>query len=217
MKKEITKIIMLLCIIGLSSCKKDLQSQPTIIVPDTPITDYDGNTYQTVKIGNQVWMAENFKSLKNANGQIIPDIYIYDSNTTNSTDYGRLYTWSAAVLAAPTGWHLPTQEEWETLINAFGGKGVAGGAFKETGTAHWQQPNTGATNSSGLSLVAAGFRGGDGVFYDLGLHGSYWGTAQSGQEPYCVYTYNTAANVISEVSPIDKTSGIAFAVRYVKN
>jgi uncharacterized protein (TIGR02145 family) len=107
--------------------------------------------------------------------------------------------------------------EWEELINSFGGSNVAGGKLKETGTSHWNSPNTEATNSSGFTAVAGGFRVPDDIYYDLGKHGSYWGSANNAQDPYCVYMYNTSANIISEVSPIDKTSGIAFAVRYVKN
>ncbi|MFA7287490.1 MAG: fibrobacter succinogenes major paralogous domain-containing protein [Melioribacteraceae bacterium] len=185
--------------------------------PNITFTDIDGNTYQAKKIGNKYWMIENFKAQKSQTGQTLQGIYVYENNTSNSTAYGRLYTWNAAVEATPDGWHLPSKEEWEELINAQGGSGAAGGNLKETGTIRWNSPNTGATNSSGLTAVGSGFRGPDGIYYDLGKHGSYWGTANSAKDPFCVYIYHNSVNVISEVSPIDKTSGIAFAVRYVKN
>jgi uncharacterized protein (TIGR02145 family) len=184
---------------------------------DSLYTDEEGNIYKVKKIGNNYWMTENFKASKDANGQNLQGVYAYDNNDSNATDYGRLYTWHAVVQATPTGWHLPTQVEWEELINSFGGSNVAGGKLKETGTLHWNNPNTGATNSSGFTAVAGGFRGPDGVFYDLGKHGSYWGTANNAQDPFCIYTFNNSSNVISEVSPTDKTSGISFAVRYVKD
>lgn len=194
--------------------KDDPQSYGT---PDEPVTDIDGNTYQTMKIGNQIWMAENFKAVRTAAGQNLQGVYVYDENNSNAGEYGRLYTWPAAVQAAPTGWHLPTKEEWDELIRVAGGTSVAGGKLKETGTTHWNAPNTGATNSIGFTAIGGGFRGPDGIFYDLGKHGSYWGTANNAQVPYCIYIYYNYSNLITEVSPIDITSGIAFAVRYVKD
>jgi len=214
-----TIVLLLFLIAGIVSCKKEAMSDP---LPNPQLetgtlTDIDGNTYQTVKIGNQWWMADNFKATKTTSGQSIQEIYVYNNDNSNSTEFGRLYTWSAAVIATPVGWHLPTKEEWEEMINFLGGQSIAGGKMKETGTLDWNAPNTGASNSSGLTAVAGGFRGGDENYYSIGEHGSYWGTANNAQDPYCVYLYNNAANVVTEVSPIDKTSGIAFAVRYVKD
>ncbi|OFY47847.1 MAG: hypothetical protein A2W85_13700 [Bacteroidetes bacterium GWF2_41_31] len=211
--------IVAITITNSASCKKDEPKvdTPIIVAEVSSVTDYDGNTYRTVKIGDQVWMAENFNASKTSNGQSLLEVYEYNNDSTNSNDYGRLYSWSAAVMAAPEGWHLPTKEEWEELINSVGGPGIAGGKLKESGTTHWNSPNTGAENSVGFSAVAGGFRGGDGVYYVLGEHGSYWGTANNAQDPYCIYVYNTTANLVTEVSPVDKTSGNAFAVRFVKN
>lgn len=217
---KVMKTIALLILIVVSfSCKKEStpEPEPNPQLETGTLIDVEGNSYQTVKIGNQWWMAENFKAIKNSSGQNIQEVYVYDNIQGNAIEYGQLYTWAAAVQATPNGWHLPTKEEWEEMINLIGGSGIAGGKMKETGTTHWNAPNTGASNSSGLTAVAGGFRGGDGIYYTKGEHGSYWGTANNTQDPYCVYLYNTTANVISEVSPIDKTSGIAFAVRYVKD
>ncbi|MFH0736716.1 MAG: FISUMP domain-containing protein [bacterium] len=180
-------------------------------------TDVDGNVYKVKKINNKYWMTENFKATKKADGINLQGVYVYDNNNINAANYGRLYTWPAALDATPEGWHLPTQTEWEELIASLGGANSAGGKLKETGVTHWNSPNSFASNSSGFSAVGGGFRGGDGVYYELGGHGSYWGSANNAQDPYCVYLYNTSAQVTTEVSPIDKTSGIAFAVRYVKN
>lgn len=212
-------IALLILIIVLISCKKETTSEPepNPQLETGTVSDSEGNTYQTVKIGNRWWMAENFKATKTASGQSIQEVYVYNNDESNSNEYGRLYTWMAAVQATPIGWHLPTKEEWEGMINLLGGPGIAGGKMKETGTNHWNAPNTGATNSVGFTAVGGGFRGPDGIFYTLKEHGSYWGTANNTQDPACVYLYNTSANVISEVSPIDRTSGIAFAVRYVKD
>ncbi len=181
------------------------------------LTDVDGNIYKVKKINNKYWLTQNFKATKKANGQSLQGVYVYDDNINNVTDYGRLYTWQAAVDATPTGWHLPTQTEWEDLFTSLGGAGNAGVKLKESGFAHWNSPNSGSNNSSGFTAVGSGFRGGDGIYYDLKIHGSYWGSANNASDPYCVYLYNSNSQVNYEVSPIDKTSGIAFAVRYIKD
>lgn len=138
-----------------------------------PVTDVDGNVYQTISIGNQVWMTQNLKTTKYRNGnpiQLISDInqlgglttgaYCdYDNNSSNSNTYGRLYNWYSLIdqrNICPIGWHIPSKDEWEILFNYIGGKSVAGGKLKETGTAHWISPNEGATNESGFKALPGG-------------------------------------------------------------
>ena len=120
------------------------------------VPDIDGNVYNTVTIGTQVWMAENLKTTKYRNGDLIGtttpatlDIsgesytkyqWAYDGNESNVATYGRLYTWYAVTdtrNVCPTGWHVPTDAEWTTLTTFLGGESVAGGKLKETGTTHW--------------------------------------------------------------------------------
>jgi uncharacterized protein (TIGR02145 family) len=110
----------------------------------------DGQTYKTVKIGNQVWMAENL-NYKTSNS------WCYNNNSSFcDLLFGRLYTWESAKKSCPVGWHLPTDEEWAELTNYLGGKSVAGGKLKETDTTHWSSPNTGATNESGFTALPGG-------------------------------------------------------------
>lgn len=198
-------------------CSKDesIAESSRVSETDTTFSDVDGNTYRATKFGIRYWMVENFRAAKTADGQYLQGVHVYADSNNTAAVYGRLYTWPAAVQAAPRGWRLPTKEEWEELINSLGGVSVAGGKLKEDGTTHWNIPNTGATNSLGFSALPGGFRGPDGAYYELGKHGDYWGTAINGQEPYCVYLYHTSASISMEVSPIDKSSGIAFSVRYV--
>ena len=131
------------------------------------VNDVDGNTYNVVAIGTQVWMAENLKTTKYKNGTAIPlitDLTAWMSLTTPGycwydATYGALYnfyTLSTGSLC-PTGWHIPSDAEWTTLTDYLGGETVAGGKLKETGTAHWTTPNSGATN-------AFGFKGLPGVY-----------------------------------------------------
>jgi uncharacterized protein (TIGR02145 family) len=138
----------------------------------TTVTDIDGNVYNTVTIGTQVWMAENLKVTKYRNGDIIPQVTILwsgtvtgawcylDNNSTNNALYGKLYNWHVVKdtrFLAPQGWHIPSDAEWTTLTTFLGGESVAGGKMKEAGTTHWLSPNTGATNSSGFKGLPAGF------------------------------------------------------------
>jgi len=85
--------------------------------------------------------------------------YCYDNNSDNCDEYGGLYQWNEMMEytttpgvqgICPTGWHLPTINEWTLLVDYLGGMTVAGGKMKETGTVHWRTPNIGATNESGV-------------------------------------------------------------------
>ena len=156
------------------------------------VTDIDGNTYKVVKIGNQWWMAENLKVTHYGNGDAIPKVIeegswyftnsgaycIYDNNDENASTYGCLYNWYAVYdtrKVAPDGWHVPNDEEWNTLIDYLGGSEIAGGKMKEAGTVHWQSPNTGATNESGFSAVPSGYRTLSGSeFLFSGQRSYYW-------------------------------------------
>ena len=159
--------------------------------------DYDGNSYETVQIGDQLWMAENLKTTHYNNGDEIPNItnngdwvslstgaYCdYDNNPTNSDTYGRLYNWYAVDDArgiCPEGWHVPTDEEFTVLTDYLDGTSVAGGKMKEAGTEHWNSPNTGATNESGFTGLPAGYRHvNSGYYYSMGYLGYFWSSSES--------------------------------------
>ena len=151
----------------------------------------DGKTYKTIKIGTQTWMAENLAYLpdvsppSNESGTD-PYYYVYGYNgasvseakaTDNYATYGVLYNWPAAKAACPSGWHLPTHEEWNTLINFLGAD--AGDKMKETGTTHWYSPNTGATNESGFTALPGSDRDFNGSFHDLGSRGYWWSSSEA--------------------------------------
>jgi len=155
------------------------------------VIDVDGNKYKTVKIGKQVWMAENLKVTHYRNGDPISNITInrnweklktgaycnYNNDESYVPVYGRLYNWYAVNDVrglAPEGWHVPTDEEWRTLVDYLGGNLIAGDKLKETGTERWSSPNTGATNESGFSGLPGGYRYYDGTFYYLGSYAYFW-------------------------------------------
>jgi uncharacterized protein (TIGR02145 family) len=189
-------ILMGILLMLTNGCKKDSNSSNNNIVNPIEtgtVTDIDGNNYKTVKIGNQWWMAENLKTTKYRDGTSIPNVtdnvvwanlttgaYCnYDNTASNSTTYGRLYNWYAATDVhniAPSGWHIPADSEWTTLSNFLGGEDVAGGKLKETGTTHWNSPNTGATNETGFTALPGGLRHYNGTFEAI-IGGGYWWSA----------------------------------------
>jgi uncharacterized protein (TIGR02145 family) len=127
-----------------------------------PVTDTrDGQSYETVLIGNQCWMAENLNygvmldSCSDQSNNGIIEKYCYNNNPANCLIYGGLYRWQEQQMQlCPNGWHIPTKEEFNTLWNYLGSN--AGGAMKEQGTVHWNSPNAGATNLSGFNALPAG-------------------------------------------------------------
>lgn len=165
-------------------------------MPGPSVTDVDINSYNSVKIGNQIWMAENLKVSHYRNGDPIPNVTDgtvlfnlttgaccdFNNTPSNSIIYGKLYNWytvNDSRNIAPTGWHVPSDAEWTILSHYLGGHN-AGGKLKETGTNHWKSPNTGATNESGFTALPDDYRGDGGMFYinDFGSNGNWWSSTK---------------------------------------
>jgi uncharacterized protein (TIGR02145 family) len=162
------------------------------------VTDIEGNTYKTIQIGNQVWMAENLRTTKYNDGATIPLVtdnstwaglstpaYCWFDNEQSlyAATYGALYNYYAVETGklCPTGWHVPSDAEWSELTSYLGGASVAGGKMKETGTNHWTSPNSGATNESGFTAVPGGIRFiTDGTFFAEGDNGRLWSSTANG-------------------------------------
>ena len=165
------------------------------------ITDIDGNLYKTVYIGTQHWMAENLKVSKYSDGTTIQNetdnsqwTYsnsgawsYYNNNEFNNKKYGKLYNWytiskitNGDKNVCPTGWHVPTDAEWDVLTVYLGGKGVAGGKMKESGTSNWSSPNYLASNTSLFTALPGGFRNIYGVFGEIGNGGAWWSSTENG-------------------------------------
>jgi uncharacterized protein (TIGR02145 family) len=150
------------------------------------VTDVNGNTYSTVIYGNgQEWLGENLKSTSFSNGDPIPNITnanqwytlsspayaIYNNNATTGQTYGKLYNYyvvSDNRGICPNGWRVPSKQAFDSLINYLGGSQIAGGRMKESGTNHWNSPNTGATNQSLFNALPNGLKMETGTFQDLG-------------------------------------------------
>jgi uncharacterized protein (TIGR02145 family) len=174
----------------------DLQNQNKILQNLAKVTDADGNSYKTVKIGNQIWMAENLKTSKYQNGNSITTnlddlswstatsgaFAIYENNPTFDTSYGKLYNWytvSDNRGICPVGWHVPSQAEFITLREYLGGASVAGGKLKLTGTTFWLNPNIDATNESGFSAIGGGTRNSGGSYTVLNQIGFFWSSTEN--------------------------------------
>jgi uncharacterized protein (TIGR02145 family) len=138
------------------------------------LADNSLNTYTTIKIGKQWWMAQNLETWRFNDGEDIPYVvhgvawrdYItpaygyYEDNTENRETYGNFYNWYAVSTGklCPIGWHVPTHVEWNELEDFLGEYLIAGDKMKESGPAHWYPPNNKATNSSGFTALPAGIR-----------------------------------------------------------
>lgn len=212
-------------LLGFLSCEKDLTSSKN----DEIVTDIDGNTYKTVKIGDQWWMAENLKVTHYCNGDAIPNVtdatewrglttgaYCnFNNNSSNADTYGRLYNWYAvndSCNIAPEGWHVPSDAEWQTLVDYLGGVVDAGSKMKETGTEHWNGPNTSATNESGFSALPGGYRSYYGYYFGMGDFAYFWSSTEF-HIYYAHYRYLSRYSW-GAISP-EKTNGLS--VRCVRD
>ena len=132
----------------------------------------DGQTYKTVTIGTQTWMADNL-NYETENS------YCYDDDPSNCSKYGRLYTWGAAKTACPSGWHLPTSAEFETLFTAVGGSSTSGTKLKSTSA--WNNSGNG-TDVFGFSALPAGGRDGYEDYYYEGYYADFWSSTEDGSD-----------------------------------
>ena len=153
-----------------------------------------------VKIGEQTWMVKNLDVDHYRNGDPIPQVTdqtawanlttgawcYYNGDATQGSTYGKLYNWYAVSDPrglAPAGWHIPSDEEWTTLEKSLGGSSVAGGKMKETGTLHWETPNSGGNNSSGWAGLPGGCRSVNGFFSSVKENGFWWSSSAGQSAP----------------------------------
>lgn len=146
---------------------------------DIPLVDQRNGTqsYKTVKIGNQTWMAQNLNyNVNNGTGS-----WCYGNIANNCSTYGRLYNYATAMTVCPTGWHLPSDEEWSTLETFVGGISVAGGKLKNTSGFNGQN----GTNDFGFTGKPGG-RYFNNQFLDIG-YGGFWWTSTPYPDIYAYY------------------------------
>ncbi len=207
------------------------------------VTDIDLNTYHTVKIGDQWWMAENLATTRYTDGTEIPNVssnwdwydlsseaYCWYENDeeTYKDPFGALYNYYTVEddRLCPEGWQVPSESEWQELelflgmssseASKSGRRGtIEGGKLKAEGFAHWYEPNTGATNESGFKGLPGGYRYySDGDFYDLGSAG-YWWAIELAEDDLRPYTRELGSthSQIERFRPYDASG---YSVRCIK-
>ena len=194
--------------------------------PGTPTVTYGGKTYNTVQIGTQCWFKENLNigvrisgnQPQTDNGTI--EKYCYNDLETNCDIYGGIFQWNemmqyASTLAAqgicPSGWHIPSSDEYLILVNGYGGNLLSNCSLREAGTSHWTAPNTCATNLSGFTALPSGIN--HPSFEFLGELSTIWSSYSNGVHGGVMTNwYNQQA---TEIGSIYKTSSVA--VRCLKD
>ena len=191
--------------------------------------DYGGLIYNTIEIGTQCWLVENLNigtmisGGQNQTNNSLIEKYCYNNNISNCTEYGGLYQWDEAMQyiniqgsqgLCPPVWHVPDNNDWSTLTNFLGGLSISGGKMKETGYSHWNPPNTGATNESGFTAIASGYRNSNGYFYETLINNKIWSSTES--QTGSAWSRNLNNNsAIVDVNNSYKVNG--FSIRCIKN
>lgn len=183
----------------------------------------DGQTYKTVVIGTQAWMAENLNYK-------VDSSWCYVNNADSCAKYGRLYQWAAAMAidasynsdewggndanhrgVCPSGWHLPSDAEWTTLVDFASGDSIAGAKLKST--SEWYNDGNG-TDAYGFSVLPAGLRNVDSSFLHAGYYAVFWSATESSADyayyRYLIYNY-------AYMNAYDDDKNLSCSVRCVKN
>jgi uncharacterized protein (TIGR02145 family) len=178
------------------------------------VRDIDGNTYKTVNIGTQTWMAENLKVTHKRNGAAITS-FCYNDNQDDCELFGRLYTWEISLEVCPDGWHLPSDEEWRQLEIELGLSAEESLLTGWRGTDHGTQLKAGG--SSGFDALLAGYKDGtvfwNGEYFDIGYFAAFWSRSQIDSLRAMGYFIHVNSEKVLR-SAYDKTS--AFSIRCVK-
>ncbi len=207
------KIILLLTGLAFLTFKNQAQT----------VTDIDGNVYNTVTIGGQIWMQENLNTLRYHNGDSILNItntlewsttvtgaYCnYNNDTANASIYGRLYNWYAVnnnSNLCPTGWHVPTNNEFVILENYVGDIGAA-----LRSTSGWNNNN--GTNTSGFSGLPAGARRYTGSFSYLGNYAEWWSSTLNIDQAWSI----CVGSSFGYINRVDDPLREGFSIRCIKD
>jgi uncharacterized protein (TIGR02145 family) len=181
----------------------------TGVIYGTPVT-YEDETYQTVVIGTQTWMARNLNY--NAEGS-----KCYDDDPANCATYGRLYNWETAKTVCPEGWHLPSNVEWGTLMQSINPScsltGNCAGAGKYLKAAEgWSGVSGNGTDAYGFAALPGGYGSSSDSFYNVGYWGYWWSITE-----YDAYAYYREMGYDSDGVKSDMTLDNLYSVRCVKD
>jgi len=171
---------------------------------DTFTDSRDGKKYKLIKIGKQIWMAENLNYSTR-------DSECYKNEESNCQEYGKLYNWNDARIACPKGWHLPSKAEWEILTVAVGGEKTEGKYLK---TEYGWNSNGSSLNSYGFSALPGGYSNSSGSFSNISYEGNWWSASESNTDRayYRSMDYSNESAYWS-----DNSKSHLFSVRCLKN
>lgn len=182
----------------------------------------DGKLYHSVCIGSQEWLAENLMETRYRDGSLIP--YQSDSltwagiSTGARCSYNNLQSTAATLKRlAPSGWHLPSDSEWNQLSAFLGGDSMAGAKMKQAEFINWEVPNTGADNNSGFTALGSGQREditGYGNFTNFNQRALYWSNTPSNFPSYFI---RMLQNDSSALTSLEGSPTAGFSVRLVKD
>jgi uncharacterized protein (TIGR02145 family) len=162
----------------------------------------DGQEYRVVRIGSQVWMAQNM-NYGSKNTQC------YNNGPSNCETYGRLYDYASAKTACPSGWHLPTDKDWSTLSAEIGGLAIAGTKLKSAGG--WSLAG-GGQDSYGFRILPGGGLG-NGDFKHLGRHAFFWSNTLAGEDKSWYWNFSREASAYHGTESLEN----AFSVRCIQD
>lgn len=200
----------------------------------------DGQEYKRVKIGDQIWMAENLKFLPELSPVDLPmpdrpihdpSYYVYDyrgtiiseaMKTYNYNAYGVLYSWTAAQEVCPEGWRLPSVEDWDYLLTSVGGSPYGPRKLIESGTAHWLSADHLATNESGFTALPGGMYEWTnivfgGVFNRIGINAYFWSSTPSEDSDDLAMRVGLTNDPARMIIGIDNDKNYGFSVRCIKD
>lgn len=229
----ITGSVMIIAVILYTAYTKSSPSQSILYESlNETVEDIDGNRYQTVRIGDQIWMSENLKATHYQDGTPIPNVYdnekwprategaycmVNNDAVGYKKTYGVLYNFYAITnrrQLCPKGWHVPTREECVTLIHFLGGNQIAGKKIKDNRGNLWKNKEAEATNESGFSGLPAGGRGQFGSPGDVGYYATWWSSTSS--SPFYAWHWGVFPDQAGiRSNPGHKSSG--FSIRCIKD
>jgi uncharacterized protein (TIGR02145 family) len=189
--------------------------------PTGSVKDADRNRYQTVTIGTQEWMAENLRTSKYNDGSPIPKIIansewsaaltgaycIYGNAEIIAETHGLLYNWFTVYTGklCPDGWHVPDENEWETLLEYVGGNQFAAAKLKEAGATNWIMTKAETTNETRFTARPGGGRLPEGTYWDLGTLGYWWSSSAASNQQVFVYSMEGSDNSVSKGTSAKKS------------
>jgi uncharacterized protein (TIGR02145 family) len=203
-------IFLMMVIFMFTHCKEKEKPAEKTNTEETEFKDSrDGQVYKTVRIGSQIWMAENLNFITDSS-------WCYDNNPENCLKYGRLYNWDAAMIACPEGWHLPSSQEWQTLVDHIGGREVAGKKMKST--SGWSNEGNGSNDRAfnafpaGYLIAGSGFGAG---FRGVGDSANWWSSTESDPQESWALSLAYHSDWANLFSSGFKTNGLS--CRCIKN